>query len=310
MPALGRLLEGQQASGAVASGRDPYEVLGVGRDAGDAEIRRAYRRLARQFHPDRNKGDAAAEARFKEVQAAYDAIGTAEAREAQRRQAFTGFGGPGGFGGMPGGMGQFEDLIGQMFGQRAGPGRVPPRQHRARPAPKGGDVNVYLDLSLSQAAEGGTFPFTVRRLRLTPSGGVETKAASLRMTLEPGTAHATAKRLRGQGHEHPEGATGDAIVTLRIDPGEDRRWEDGRLVQSVPVAYSTLALGGKVEITLPDGRTGRLTVPEGSLVGDRRRMPGQGYAGGDLDLEFELAEVGPLDQAQIEALTRLQDLGL
>ena len=100
----------------MASSRDPYQVLGVGQDAGDAEIRRAYRRLARQFHPDRNKGDAAAEARFKEVQAAYDAIGTAEAREAQRRQSFAGFGGPGGFGGMPGGMGQFEDLIGQMFG--------------------------------------------------------------------------------------------------------------------------------------------------------------------------------------------------
>ncbi|MGB0490454.1 MAG: DnaJ domain-containing protein [Candidatus Poseidoniaceae archaeon] len=294
----------------MASGRDPYEVLGVGRDAGDAEIRRAYRRLARQFHPDRNKGDAAAEARFKEVQAAYDAIGTAEAREAQRRQAFAGFGGPGGFGGMPGGMGQFEDLIGQMFGQRAGPGRVPPRQQRARPAPKGGDVTVHLDLSLSQATEGGNFPFTVRRLRLTPSGGVETKAASLRMTIEPGRAHGTAKRLRGQGHEHPEGATGDAIVTLRIDPGEDRRWEEGRLVQSVQVPYSTLVLGGKVEVTLPDGRAGRLTVPEGSMVGDRRRMPGQGYANGDLDLEFELAEVGPLDEAQAEALTRLRDLGL
>lgn len=294
----------------MASTRDPYQVLGVGQDAGDAEIRRAYRRLARQFHPDRNKGDAAAEARFKEVQAAYDAIGTAEAREAQRRQAFTGFGGPGGFGGMPGGMGQFEDLIGQMFGQRAGPGRVPPRQQRARPAPKGGDVTVHLDLTLAQATEGGTFPFTVRRLRLTPSGGVETKAASLRMTLDPGTAHGTAKRLRGQGHEHPEGATGDAMVTLRIDPGEDRRWEDGRLVQSVPVPYSTLVLGGKVEVTLPDGRAGRLTVPQGSLVGDRRRMPAQGYAGGDLDLEFELAETGPLDKAQTEALSRLNDLGL
>ena len=292
----------------MASARDPYQVLGVGRDAGDAEIRRAYRRLARQFHPDRNKGDAAAEARFKEVQAAYDTIGTAEAREAQRRQAFTGFGGPGGFGGMPGGMGQFEDLIGQMFGQRGGPSRVPPRQPRT--VPKGGDVTVHLDLSLAQATEGGSFPFTVRRLRLTPNGGVETKAASLRMTLEPGRAHGSSKRLRGQGHEHPEGTTGDAIVTLRVDPGEDRRWEEGRLVQSVQVAYSTLVLGGKVEATLPDGRAGRLTVPEGSLVGDRRRMPGQGYAGGDLDLEFELAEHGPLDEAQTKAITALRDLGL
>ena len=171
-------------------------------------------------------------------------------------------------------------------------------------------MTVHLDLSLAQATEGGSFPFTVRRLRLTPNGGVETKAASLRMTLEPGRAHGSSKRLRGQGHEHPEGTTGDAIVTLRVDPGEDRRWEEGRLVQSVQVAYSTLVLGGKVEATLPDGRAGRLTVPEGSLVGDRRRMPGQGYAGGDLDLEFELAEHGPLDEAQTKAIAALRDLGL
>ena len=64
------------------------------------------------------------------------------------------------------------------------------------------------------------------------------------------------------------------------------------------------------EVTLPDGRAGRLTVPEGSMVGDRRRMPGQGYAEGDLDLEFELAEHTSLDEAQAEALARLRDLGL
>ena len=81
-------------------------------------------------------------------------------------------------------------------------------------------------------------------------------------------------------------------------------------MQSVSVPYSTLVLGGKVEVTLPDGRAGRLTVPEGSLVGDRRRMPAQGYAGGDLDLEFELAETGPLNEAQTETLSRLNDLGL
>jgi DnaJ-class molecular chaperone len=78
----------------------------------------------------------------------------------------------------------------------------------------------------------------------------------------------------------------------------------------VEVAYSTLVLGGKVEVTLPDGRTGRLKVPEGSMVGDRRRMPGQGYAGGDLDLEFELAELGPLDDDQAQAMARLRELGL
>lgn len=300
------------------SGRDPYQVLGVTQDAGDAEIRRAYRRLARQFHPDRNQGDPAAEARFKEVQEAYERIGTAEAREAERRRAFGGFpggmGGAQGFGGFPGGMGGFEDLIGQMFGgqsrARPAPGFASQQPSARQRAPAGDDVRVHLDLSMEEAEKGGTFPFTVRRLRLNSRGGVESKAASLRMTLEPGRPHGSSTRLKGQGHEHPEGATGDAIVVLRIDPGPGRRWEDGRLVQSVEVPYSVLVLGGKPEVTLPDGRTGRLTVPEGSMVGDRRRMAGRGYAGGDLDLEFELQEPGALTPEQHEALERLRDLGL
>ena len=105
--------------------RDPYQVLGVSRGASDAEIKKAFRKLARQFHPDRNEGSASAEARFKEVQAAYDAIGTAEARRKhEQEQMFSGFGGGGspfggaggfgGMGGMPPGMGGMPDMGGMM----------------------------------------------------------------------------------------------------------------------------------------------------------------------------------------------------
>jgi len=105
--------------------RNPYDVLGVSRNASEGEIKRAFRKLARQYHPDRNQGDAGAEAKFKEVQAAYDAIGTAEARREfdQQEQMRTMFGGMGGRGrGGPsvnvgGGMGGgLEDILGQMFG--------------------------------------------------------------------------------------------------------------------------------------------------------------------------------------------------
>ncbi|DAC07255.1 MAG TPA: molecular chaperone DnaJ, partial [Candidatus Poseidoniales archaeon] len=106
--------------------RNPYQVLGVSRQASDGEIKRAFRKLARQHHPDRNQGDADSEAKFKEVQAAYDAIGTSEARrefdqQEQMRNMFGGGGrGRGGpsmnFGGMGGmGGGGIEDLLGQMF---------------------------------------------------------------------------------------------------------------------------------------------------------------------------------------------------
>ena len=101
--------------------RDPYQVLGVSRGASDAEIKKAFRKLARQYHPDRNEGSANAEARFKEVQAAYDSIGTAEARRKhEQEQMFSGFGAGGNpFGNRGGfaGMGGMEDVFSQMFGK-------------------------------------------------------------------------------------------------------------------------------------------------------------------------------------------------
>ena len=117
--------------------RNPYDVLGVNRNASDGEIKRAFRKLARQYHPDRNQGDAGAEAKFKEVQAAYDAIGTPEARrehdqQEQMRNMFGGMGGRGrggpsmNFGGMGGGL---DDILGQMFGGgMGGMGDGMPRQ--------------------------------------------------------------------------------------------------------------------------------------------------------------------------------------
>ncbi len=305
--------------------RNPYDVLGVSRNASEGEIKRAFRKLARQYHPDRNQGDAGAEAKFKEVQAAYDAIGTAEARREfdQQEQMRTMFGGMGGRGrGGPsvnvgGGMGGgLEDILGQMFGggmggmggMGGGMPRQPPRQQQ-RPAQKAATINVGLDITMEEAMAGGQYEFSFKRFKQQGTS-METKRTTMKLRLDAGVAHGTTKTLKGQGHDHPEGERGDVIVTVRIDAGEACRWEGDVLVQDVPVPYSVLMLGGKVSVRLPSGKVGKLAVAPFTQIGDRRRMAASGYNGGDLTLEFTLAETDTLTDDQRRALDDLQKSGL
>jgi len=294
---------------------NPYDVLGVNRNASDGEIKRSFRKLARKHHPDRNHGDAKSEAKFKEVQAAYDSIGTAEARREhdQQEQMANMFGGRGrgspgmnfGGGGM-GGMGGMDDLLGQMFGGGMG-GRQ--RQQRQQPKAKAATINVGLDLTVEQGLEGGQFEFSFKRFKQQGTS-METKRVTMKLRLDAGVAHGTTKTVKGQGHDHPEGERGDVVVTVRIDAGEEYRWEDEVLVQDVPVPYSVLMLGGKVKVRLPSGKEGRLTVEPFTQVGDRRRMSKAGYNGSDLELEFTLVEHEALTNEQKGALDGLNKLGL
>jgi DnaJ-class molecular chaperone len=290
--------------------QDPYRVLGVSKDASDAEIKRAFRKKARQFHPDRNPGDAGAEAKFKQVQAAHEKIGNAEARREhdQQQQMANMFGGGRGsnpFGGMGGG---FEDVLGQMFSGGMGGRQRQPSQRPSRP--KGSDIKVSIDISVAEAEQGGTFSFTFKRLKPNSIGTMEPKTVTMKTKLEPGVKHGTVKRMKGQGHDHPEGDAGDVLLTIRIDAGEDYYWDGDSLIQEVQTAYSTLMLGGKVKVKLPSGKEGLLTVPANTQVGDRRRMTGAGIQGGDLDLEFVLMETEELTNEQRDALEKLSKTGL
>ena len=301
--------------------KDPYSVLGVSKGASDGEIKRAFRKKARQFHPDRNPDDGLAEAKFKEVQSAYDKIGDAESRREydQKQQMANMFGGGrrGGspFGGMGGGQG-FEDVLGQMFGggMRSSPqfGGMGGGGQRRRPQsrPKGSDITVGLDISMAEAEQGGTFSFTFKRLKPNSLGSLEGKSVTLKTKLEAGAKHGAVKRLKGQGHDHPEGDSGDVLLTVRIDAGENRSWDGDVLVQQVQIPYSSMMLGGKVKVTLPSGKEGLLKIAPNSQIGDRRRMSKAGYLGGDLDLEFSLIELDELDQKQKDALEQLKQSGL
>jgi DnaJ-class molecular chaperone len=290
---------------------DPYATLGVSRDASDAEIKRAFRKLARKYHPDRNPDDSAAEAKFKEVQAAYETIGDASKRQEfdqkKRMENMFGGGGRSPFGGGMGGG--FEDMIGQMFGgQQQNPFQQRRRQPQAQP--KGTDVHVSVDIDISTAQMGGEIKFQARRLKVGANNVASKVNQNFRIRLKPGEQHGTVKRLKQQGNEHPQGTPGDLHVTIRIDAGEGRRWENGILIQEIFIPFSTMMLGGKVKIELPNGKSGLLKVAENSQPGDRRRMNGAGYNGGDLDLEFVMNELEELTDEQKAAVEALRDLGL
>ena len=298
-------------------GHDPYQVLGVDRSASDAEIKRAFRRLARQHHPDRNPGDPAAEERFKSIQSAYDSIGSPQKRrEHDQAEQFSRFRGRGS---APRGL---DDLLREMM--RGGGGI----QEEPREAPKRGiDIELGIDVSTSLAESGGKIPFELSRLRrckrcdgnsfrtgsscpVCNGRGVHRRESTVTVTIPTKVAHGHRLRLRGLGNEHPIGTPGDLILMIRIDPGENRRWESERLIQTLYVPYTAMLLGGNVEFSTPSGRTIRMQIDAGSQPGDRRRIPGEGWQGGPLDLELAIENVGELSSEMIETLEKLRTLGL
>ncbi len=307
---------------------DPYQILGVPKDAPHAEIKRAFRRLARQYHPDRNPDDTAAEERFKAVQSAWEQLETPEKRrqydeQQQMKEAF------GGIGGMPGGMGGMDlgDMLRQFMGADSRHSASPFSQHsrRAPSSPteptKGTDLNAPLDIDFERAMEGGKVQFTINRLRrceeCSANGcihcsniGVRRRKSKFTIEVPKGAKHGQQLKLPKMGNEHPSGEPGNLTVTLRIDADEGRRWEGDHLIQEVAVPYSTLMLGGKIRITTPAGKTVSISVAPETRIGDRRRLPKQGFAGGDLDIEFTLSELESLTSEQRKALESLRDKGL
>ena len=314
---------------------DPYRTLDVSKDASDAEIKRAYRKLARQYHPDRNPGDAAAEERFKAIQSAYDSIGTSEGRsqydqERRMEEMFQGGRTRSPFGGV-----DIGDIFSQFVGGRgsqhsafeSGFGNSRRDSTSRSQVSRGADIQSGLDISLEQALSGTEVKFSHRRMRrcLDCNGssfgssrrcstckgtGVTTKGSTITVRVPKGAEHGHLLRLKGMGHEHPEGESGDLLITIRLDAEEGRRWEEGRLIQEVKLPYTMLALGGNVRITTPSGKRLQIEVPRGTKIGDRRRLQNHGHAGGPLDIEFTLSEPEKLTKSQIDALNLLKDSGL
>lgn len=261
---------------------DPYQELGVSRGASAAEIKSAFRKLAKELHPDKNRGNAAAEERFKKVSAAFDILSDDKKRakydagqiDADGQEQYRGFSGqpgggagPGGFGfqytGGPGGRAAFEDLdldsIFGGFGQR-GPSR-------GGGFGKGQDVRATLEISLEDSIGGAT-----RRIQFSDG-------RTLDVNIPRGASNGQTIRLKGQGMPGRTEA-GDALIELRIAPHPIFRVEGSDVLMDLPVSVPDAVLGGKVECATPDG-TVSVTVPKGSNSGQVLRLKGKGaYAGG------------------------------
>jgi DnaJ-class molecular chaperone len=270
--------------------RDPYQELGVSRTVSADEVRKAFRKLAKENHPDTNPGNKAAEERFKRVSAAFDIVGDVAKRkkfdageiDADGREVFRGGGfgaGQGPWGAPPGGGGQrrgyrqetyteqvdLGDILGEMFGG----GR-----QGGQPGGKGGgfggfsqrgaDVRAKLEIDLTDAIVGG-------KKRVAFSDG-----RTIDVTIPKGAQPGQVMRLKGQGEPGRTGA-GDAFIELVVRPHPIFRQEGDVLVMDVPVTLYDAVLGGKVEAPTPDGPV-TLTVPKGANSGARLRLKGRGMA--------------------------------
>ncbi|MFE9082848.1 DnaJ C-terminal domain-containing protein [Brevundimonas sp. NPDC003935] len=279
---------------------DPYKELGVSKGASADEIKKAFRKLAKELHPDKNPGDKAAEERFKRITAAFDLLGDAEKRakydrgeiDADGREQFRGFGGgqpggggrQGGFGGFggSGGRGGFEDIdLEELFGAFGGGGRAK-SGFGGGFGGKGQDVRATLEVSLEDAIAG-----TTRRIQFSDG-------RMLDVAIPKGASEGQVIRLKGQGAPGRGGQAGDALIELKIAPHPVFKREGADLTMDLPVSVPDAVLGGKIQVPTPEGAV-MMTIPKGSNSGKVLRLKGRGaYAGGKRgDLLAKLAVTLP-----------------
>lgn len=263
---------------------DPYSILGVPRGASEKDIKSAYRKLAKELHPDRNSDNPKATERFSEVTRAYDLLSDKDKRARFDRGEIdidgnpAGFGGGGAGGGFGGGMGRdqrgfradgFEgmnegidlgDIFDGLFGGRGGMGGGGARRG---PASKGANVQYKLGVPLSDAAMLAT-------QRITLSDG-----KTIDLKLPAGVEDGTQMRLAGKGEPGP-GGSGDAIVVIHLQPHAYFRREGDNLRLDLPISLDEAVHGAKVKVPTPEGAV-MLTVAPGSSSGKTLRLGGKGF---------------------------------
>lgn len=292
---------------------DYYATLGVSKSASQEDIQKAYRKLARKYHPDMNPDDAGAKKKFQEVQAAFEVISDAEKRKLYDQYGSNfeslGAGGPGGPGGGPrqwryttsSGPQTYPFDVDDMFGGSGGGAEgfdagggggfadlfkhLGRGQRRAQRAERGADLKHELTVPFATAALGGQAALTIQR----HDGNVETIKVKIPAGIEDGKKI----RLRGQGGPGVGDApAGDILITIRVSPHPHFRRAGNRLDVRVPVTLAEAALGAKVDVPTPHG-TITLSVPPNTSSGTRLRIKGHGVRPaneppGDLFAEIEI----------------------
>ena len=302
---------------------DYYQRLGVSRGASADEIKKAYRKMARQYHPDHNPGNKAAEDKFKQLNEAFEVLGDdkkrklydefgedaaklgwdekkAEQFRAYRNQGFAGGGGagfPGGFNfSTDGGGVDFEEILSQMFGAQGAAGG---RRGRRNGPQAGGDLEASLDVTLADAVLGGekTININGRRLTVKIPAGVETGSRI---------------RLTGQGEPGERGGpNGDLFIETRVLEHAFVRREGQDLYLDLPVTVAEAALGAEVKVPVFGG-SGTVTLKPGTQSGTKLRLRGKGVPAlrggpaGDLYLVVMVKLPEQLDDAAKKAVQTLE----
>ena len=266
---------------------DPYSALGVAKGASEKEIKTAYRKLAKELHPDRNKDNPKATERFSDVTKAYDLLLDKDKRaqfdrgeidaEGNPTSPF-GFGGGGPRGGYQrtssgqqhdfGNDGaDFGDIFEGLFGGRAGAssggGSPFGRQQRSAPPPKGANVAYRLRVDFIDAA-------TLQKQRITLEDG-----KTIDLSLPKGVEEGTQMRLSGKGRAGP-GGNGDAIVTIHLNPHPFFRRDEDNVILDLPISLKEAVEGAKIKIPTVDGPV-MMSIPPGSSGGKTLRLKGKGF---------------------------------
>ena len=311
--------------------QDFYELLGVDRQASEGDLKKAYRKLAMKYHPDRNQGDAEAEAKFKEISQAYDILSDEEKRDAYDRFGHAAFQGGAGGGGFEGGFGSsFADVFDDLFGEFMGGGGG--RQQRGGNN-RGADLRYNMDITLEEAfrgkaakitiptisvcdgcegtgAEAGSQPstcatcqghgkvraqsgfFTIERAcpncggvgrviahpckSCSGAGRVE-KDKTLSVNIPKGVEDGTRIRLSGEGEAGLRGGpSGDLYIFLSLLAHEVFQRDGANIYCRVPIAMTTAALGGDIDVPTLDGGRVAVSLPEGTQTGRQFRLRSKG----------------------------------
>jgi DnaJ-class molecular chaperone len=320
--------------------KDYYQVLGITKTASASEIKTAYRKLARKYHPDVNPGDASAETRFKELNEAHEVLGDPDTRRKydelganwkQYENAPAGGGPFAGFGGAPGGGGRWNVNVGgtpgtqqvseeefrEMFGETPfsdffqtffGGSGSRPGSRSDRPTGRARDVEHPMSLSLEQAFGG-----VPQRLSIRPAHGGSPRTIDVR--IPAGVTEGSRVRVAGEGEPGPKGARGDLYLRIHLDPHPvfERKGQDLYVETTIPV--TTAVLGGEVDLPTLDGTSVRLKIPASTQPGQVMRLKGKGMPGhgrrkarGDLyaTVQVKLPDhLSPTARTHYEALAEL-----
>jgi curved DNA-binding protein len=301
--------------------KDYYQILGVGKSASESELKKAFRKLARQYHPDLHPNDAVAETKFKEINEAYEVLSDTDKRKKydqfgqywkQMDGGFPGGGGAGGFNSDFGQYGSFDEFINELLGRFGGAGASGPGAYRTSTGgasrgfgfenmggfgsgfPQGNisaDAEAEITLTFAEALKG-----TEKRLLLSTQ-------ENLTVRIPAGTKAGSRIRLRGKGQTNPmTQSRGDLYLNVKLKPHSFFKFEGDQLVCELPIAPDEAVLGAKIDVPTPTGMV-QVNIPAGIKSGQSLRLRGKGWPlskGGNGDQLLKIQIVPPKELSAVE----------